>query len=126
MVSRPRQSRIRAGIFWTLCGIALVLIVAPAIDIILSILAHALPVLKPTLITETTSGTQLGLQNAILGTLALSVGVLIVAGTIGVLAGLYLAEFAPPRLASVARFFSGTSRGAALRTIAVRRSARGR
>ena len=70
-MSRPRQSHIRAGIFWTLCGVALVLIVLPALDIILSILAHALPVLKPTLLTESTSGTQLGLQNAILGTLAL-------------------------------------------------------
>ncbi len=62
--------------------------------------------LKPSLLTETTSGNQLGLQNAIVGTLTLSLGVLIVAGTIGVLAGLYLAEFAPPRFAAVARFFS--------------------
>jgi phosphate transport system permease protein len=106
VVSRPRTSHIRAGIFWTLCGIALLLIVLPALDIILSILAHALPVLKPTLLTESTSGTQLGLQNAILGTLALSLGVLVVAGTIGVLAGMYFSEFAPPRIASVARFFS--------------------
>lgn len=85
---------------------ALVLIIAPAVDIIVSILAHALPVLKPSLITDTTAGTRLGLQNAILGTLVLSVGVLIVAGTIGVLAGMYLAEFAPPRLAASSRFFS--------------------
>jgi phosphate transport system permease protein len=105
-VSRPRRSHFRAGLFWGLCGLALFLIIAPAVDIIVSILAHALPVLKPTLLTETTSGNQLGLQNAIVGTLTLSVGVLIVAGTIGVLAGLYLAEFAPPRFAAVARFFS--------------------
>ncbi len=105
-MSRPRRSHFRAGLFWGLCGLALFLIIAPAVDIIVSILAHALPVLKPTLLTETTSGNQLGLQNAIVGTLTLSVGVLIVAGTIGVLAGLYLAEFAPPRFAAVARFFS--------------------
>jgi phosphate transport system permease protein len=106
VVSRPRRSHVRAGLFWALCGIALFLIIAPAVDIIVSILAHALPVLKPSLLTETTSGNQLGLQNAIVGTLTLSLGVLIVAGTIGVLAGLYLAEFAPPRFASTARFFS--------------------
>jgi phosphate transport system permease protein len=106
VVSRPRRSHLRAGLFWALCGVALVLIIAPAVDIILSILAHALPVLKPSLITETTSGTQLGLQNAITVTLALSLGVLIVAGTVGVLAGLYLSEFAPPRIAANARFFS--------------------
>jgi phosphate transport system permease protein len=105
-VSRPRRSHFRAGLFWGLCGLALFLIIAPAVDIIVSILAHALPVLKPSLLTETTAGNQLGLQNAIVGTLTLSLGVLIVAGTIGVLAGLYLAEFAPPRFASVARFFS--------------------
>jgi phosphate transport system permease protein len=106
VVSRPRVSHVRAGLFWGLCGLALFLIIAPAIDIIVSILVHALPVLKPSLLTETTSGNQLGLQNAIVGTLTLSLGVLIVAGTIGVLAGLYLAEFAPPRFAAVARFFS--------------------
>jgi phosphate transport system permease protein len=105
-VSRPRRSHVRAGLFWGLCGLALFLIVAPAVDIIVSILAHALPVLKPSLLTETTAGNQLGLQNAIVGTLTLSLGVLIVAGTIGVLAGLYLAEFAPPRFAATARFFS--------------------
>ncbi len=105
-MSRPRTSHVRAGIFWGLCGLALFLIVAPAVDIIISILAHALPVLKPSLLTETTAGNQLGLQNAIVGTLTLSLGVLIVAGTIGVLAGLYLAEFAPPRFAATARFFS--------------------
>jgi phosphate transport system permease protein len=106
VVSRPRRSHVRAGLFWGLCGVALFLIIAPAVDIIVSILAHALPVLKPSLLTETTSGNQLGLQNAIVGTLTLSVGVLIVAGTIGVLGGLYLAEFAPPRVATIARFFS--------------------
>lgn len=106
VVSRPRRSHVRAGLFWGLCGLALFLIVAPAVDIIVSILAHALPVLKPSLLTETTAGNQLGLQNAIVGTLTLSLGVLIVAGTIGVLAGLYLAEFAPPRFAATARFFS--------------------
>ena len=105
-MSRPRVSHVRAGLFWGLCGLALFLIIAPAVDIIISILAHALPVLKPSLLTETTAGNQLGLQNAIIGTLTLSLGVLVVAGTIGVLAGLYLAEFAPPRFAATARFFS--------------------
>ena len=83
-MSRPRRSHVRAGLFWGLCAIALFLIVAPAIDIIISVLAHALPVLKPSLITETTQGTQLGLQNAIVGTIVLSLCVLIVAGTIEV------------------------------------------
>ena len=97
---------VRAGLFWGFCAVALILIIAPAIDIIVSVLAVAAPVLKPSLITQTTSGGQLGLQNAITGTLVLSVGVLLTAGPIGILAGLYIAEFAPPRVASVARFLS--------------------
>jgi len=98
--------RFRAGAFWAFCGLALAIIIAPSIDIIGSILVKAAPVLRLTLLTTSTSGTQLGLQNAILGTIVLSLGVLITAGPVGFLAGLYLAEFAPRRTASVMRFFS--------------------
>src|SRR5579863_9094613 len=97
---------VRAAIFWTFCGVALLLIIAPAIDIIVSVLAVAAPALKPSLISQTTSGGHLGLQNAITGTLTLSLGVLLTAGPVGILGGLYIAEFAPQRVASTVRFFS--------------------
>ena len=97
---------VRAGIFWAFCGLALAAILIPSVAIVISVIARALPVLKPALFTTTTSGTQLGLQNAILGTLVLSIGVLLVAGPVGLLGGLYLAEFAPPRTAALMRFFS--------------------
>lgn len=82
------------------------IIIAPSIDIIGSVLMRAAPVLRVTLLTSTTSGTNLGLQNAILGTVLLSTGVLLTAGPVGLLAGVYLAEFAPPRVASSMRFLS--------------------
>ncbi|MGH7918846.1 MAG: PstA family ABC transporter permease [Candidatus Dormibacteraceae bacterium] len=46
-----------------------------------------------------------GLQNAILGTLVLAAGVVLIAGTLGIGAGIYLAEFAPARLARTLRIF---------------------
>jgi phosphate transport system permease protein len=109
-----RQRRlIKDKIFWGLCGLAFVLIAAPSISILISVFHQALPALGWQLFTHTTgagggvsqSGAS-GLQNAILGTLYLLLGVLIVAGTIGVAAGIYLAEYATGRSERVLRFFS--------------------
>lgn len=104
MASRQRLRQIRASAFWIFCGISLLIIVIPAADIVVSILKAAIPVITPDIFTKTTA--QGGLQNAILGTVYLGIGVLLIAGTVGVLGGLYVAEFAPPRVASVLRFFS--------------------
>lgn len=106
-MSKQRGFRhLRGVIFWILSGIALVLIVAPAIAIIVSVIVKAAPVLKPTLLTHTTGDPIPGLQDAIIGTAVLLLGVLVVAGPIGVLGGIYIAEMAPPRLGRVLRFFS--------------------
>ena len=104
MESRLSLRQIRASVFWILCGVALLIIIIPAVDIIVSVLKAAIPVIKPEIFTKTEA--QGGLQNAILGTIYLGIGVLISAGTLGVLGGLYIAEFAQARLASVLRFFS--------------------
>jgi phosphate transport system permease protein len=94
----------RNRIFWGLCGLAFACIAAPAVAIIVSVFHQAWPELGLHLLTKRTNAD--GLQNAIYGTLLLLAGVLIVAGTIGVLAGIYLAEFAPPRVGAPLRFFS--------------------
>ncbi len=100
-----RRSRfLRDRLFWGFCGLAFVLIAAPAISIFVSVIHQALPALHWGLLTNRTN--QNGLQNAILGTLLLLLGVLIIAGTIGVAAGIYLAEFGEGRRARILRFFS--------------------
>jgi phosphate transport system permease protein len=91
-------------LFWAVCGLAFLLIAAPAIAVIVGVFHQALPALGWQLFTKRTNTT--GIQNAILGTLVLLVGVFIVAGTIGVAGGIYLAEFATGRSGRLLRFFS--------------------
>jgi phosphate transport system permease protein len=96
---------VRDRLFWGFCALAFVLICVPTISIIISVFHQALPAIGWQLFTERTN--QQGLQNAILGTLLLLLGVLLIAGTIGVAAGIWLAEFAADnRLARTLRFFS--------------------
>ena len=91
-------------LFWALCGLAFVCIAAPSLSIIVSVMHQAWPSLGWSLFTKRTNG--IGIQNAIFGTLLLLLGVLVVAGTIGVGAGIYLAEYATGRSERYLRFFS--------------------
>jgi phosphate transport system permease protein len=89
--------------FWSLCALGLAVIVVPAVWIVVGLLRSALPLLDVRLLADDTA--HLGLQNAILGTLVLDLGVLMIAAPVGVGAGLYLSEFAGRRLASTVRLF---------------------
>ena len=91
-------------IFWGVCALAFLLIAAPAVSMLVSVFHQAMPALGWSLFTQSTSG--IGIQNAILGTLLLLLGVLIIAGTIGVAAGVYLAEYSSGRSEKLLRFFS--------------------
>ena len=103
---RPtRNRRISTIAFRVLTYLSLLFVLAPALWILGSVLVHALPhwqwsVLTASLNADQNSG---GLRDQIIGTLILMLGVLIVAGTVGVLGGLYLAELARPKRA-VTRF----------------------
>jgi phosphate transport system permease protein len=99
------RRRARDWVFWALCILAFVVIAAPALSVLISVFHQAAPGLDLSLFTKTTVTTA-GLRNAILGTLVLLLGVLIVAGIIGVAAGVWLAEFAPGRLGGTLRFLS--------------------
>lgn len=106
MQRSPGMRRLRSAIFWTLCAAALAIIVLPLIDMVVALVVQALPVLRPSIFVHNTQGLGIGLSNGILGSLLLALGVLVVGSPIGVLAGLYIAEFAGRRPRAIFRFFS--------------------
>jgi phosphate transport system permease protein len=99
----PAGRKIANLAFWIACSIALLLVVGPAIWLVGGVLVHALPNWHWSVLTTNTVGATGGLKQAILGTLMITVGVLIVGGTVSILTALYLAEFASGRLRSILR-----------------------
>jgi phosphate transport system permease protein len=77
--------------------VALLIVMVPAFWLLISVFVKAIPHWQWSVLWTPTQGTSGGLSNAIIGTLMLMVGVLIIAGTIGVLAGIHLAELARVR-----------------------------
>jgi phosphate transport system permease protein len=89
--------------------LALLLVVGPALWVLLGVVVRAVPHWQWSVLTTPTKGTTGGLENAIIGTLVIMLGVLILAGSIGVLAGIHLSELAKPRK-------NGKASGGLLRT----------
>lgn len=108
--SSTRRRRVSTTAWRVLTYVALVLIMAPAAWLLISVFGHAAPHWQWSVLWTTLTPTGGGLRDQILGTLILMLGVFIIAGAIGVLAGIHLAELARPRRRS------GKASGGFLRT----------
>jgi phosphate transport system permease protein len=89
-----RRRRISSVGFKAFTYGALVLIIAPAVWILLGVLFRALGHWRWDVLWTPLTASGGGLRDQILGTLLLMAGVLILAGTVGVLAGIHLSEMA--------------------------------
>jgi phosphate transport system permease protein len=99
----PARRRMANVAFWALCFLALAVVVAPTLWLAIGIVAKAVPNFHFSVLTTDTSGTTGGLKQAVLGTLLLAVCTLVIGGTVSILTGLYLAEFATGRHKGVLR-----------------------
>ena len=107
----PSTRRRRVGQFLFRAGAlaSLVLIVGPALWLVVGVVVHAVPHWRWSVLTTSSTPAGGGLENAILGSIQLMVGVALVAGSVGVLAGIYLAGL-------LRRHHGGKERGAVFRT----------
>lgn len=96
-VPKAQRRRVYEWLFRILSIVSLLFVVGPAAWLVIGVIARAVPHWQWNVLWTTTQGTGGGLLNAIVGTLVLMAGVLIIAGTVGLLTGVYLAEMAKPR-----------------------------
>lgn len=106
-----RKRRAINGLIAVLCLAAFALVVVPLADILWMTLVKGGSAMSPVLFTQVTNGISGGLLNAIEGTLLLSAGALLFATPIGVLSGIYLAEYGHGRWGKSVRFLADVLSG---------------
>ena len=93
---RRRADRFMRGIMFVTAAIA----VGPLIGLITYIITNGLPFLTSQLIVNSPLDIEPGISNAIIGSLQLTIASIIVAAPVGIAGGVYLNEFASPRVSS--------------------------
>jgi len=89
--------RVKSAGFRVFTWGSLLFVVGPALWLIIGVVVRAVPNWRWNVLTTMSQGTSGGLANAIVGTAVLMLGVLVIAGTVGVLTGIHLSEFATSR-----------------------------
>ena len=97
------RRRLVNALFWATCFSCLALVVTPTLWMLIGVVGRAVPVFHFSVLTQDSQGNGGGLRNAIVGTAVLGLGVMLVGGTVSVLAGIYLSEFARGRTQSILR-----------------------
>jgi phosphate transport system permease protein len=96
---------------WAACGLALICVIGPLLDIVWVVAYNGISALSPRLFTSSTPPTGVGLWNAIEGTIVISVAAMLIAVPVGIGAGIYLSEYGNNRLGAVIRFMSDVLTG---------------
>jgi phosphate transport system permease protein len=105
------RRNIISGAGWVACGIALLLIIFPLLDIVGVVAVNGIAAINWDLFTKNTGGAALGMANAIEGTFVITVFAMLIAVPIGVGAGIYLAEYGKNKTGSTIRFLSDVLTG---------------
>ena len=96
---------------WVACGLALLCVVGPLLDIVGVVAYHGLAAFSVNLFTSTTNGVSGGLLNAIEGTFVISLFGMLIAVPVGIGAGIYLSEYGNNRVGATIRFLSDVLTG---------------
>ena len=105
LLTQPTSGeRARQRINWgmrVIVGVAAFLAILPLIALILFVILKAAPYLGPTFFFNNPLDKEPGVLNAIVGSLQLSGLTVLISGPIGIAGGVYLSEFASPRVVAI-------------------------
>jgi phosphate transport system permease protein len=98
-MARVRRRTVLTILFRIGTVLALLLVLSPAVWLLAGVISKAAPHWQWSVLWTNLNGENGGLLGPIVGTLVLMGGVLLIAGSIGIFAGIHLAELARPRRA---------------------------